>query len=287
MASPTPDHKALRLFYAYAHKDERLRDKLEIALALLRRQGLIQEWHDRKIGAGQEWREEIDAQLEAADIILLLISPDFIASDYCYSIEMKRALARHLEGAARVVPIIVRTVNWQTTELGKLQALPKDGKPVDRWTVKDAAWANVEEGIRSVIQGFRQQQRLVPPMQTATDDERKLHISRRYALFHVNASQEVARSFLSFDTMMLIGRDERADIHLAEDDKKASRYHCRIRWGAEGVEVFDLQSKNGTFVNEKRIEQTRLRLGDHLRCGRTVFRLEDYNATESEDADEP
>lgn len=284
MADPT---SAINIFYSYAHEDAELRDKLDKHLAAMQRNNLIVGWHDRDIHAGIEWKKEINEHLDTAQIILLLISSDFIASDYCYSIEMKRALARHLEGAARVVPIIVRTVNWQTTELGKLQALPKDGKPVDRWTVKDAAWANVEEGIRSVIQGFRQQQRLVPPMQTATDDERKLHISRRYALFHVNASQEVARSFLSFDTMMLIGRDERADIHLAEDDKKASRYHCRIRWGAEGVEVFDLQSKNGTFVNEKRIEQTRLRLGDHLRCGRTVFRLEDYNATESEDADEP
>src|SRR5438105_2365182 len=201
MASPTSDQKALRLFYAYAHKDERLRDKLETALALLRRHGLIQEWHDRKIGAGQEWREEIDTQLEAADIILLLISPDFIASDYCCGLEMKRALARHQEGLARVVPIIVRTVNWQSTELGKLQALPKDGKPVDRWAVRDAAWANVEEGIRGIIQGYRQHQRLVPPMEAAADGEQKLHISRRYALFHVNTSQEATRSFLSFDTL--------------------------------------------------------------------------------------
>ncbi len=286
MSSPTPNQKPLRLFYAYAHKDERLRDKLETALALLRRQGLIQEWHDRKIGAGQEWRSEIDQQLEAADIILLLISPDFIASDYCYSTEMKHALARHQEGKAQVVPIIVRTVNWQSTELGRLQALPKDGKPVDRWTVKDAAWANVEEGIRSIIQRFRQRQQLALLMQATDDDEQKLHMSRRYALFHVNALQEVTRSFLPFEMTLLIGRDEQAGIRLAEDDKKASRFHCQIRWSAKGVEVFDLQSKNGTFVNEQQIDQARLNLGDYLRCGRTRFRLEDYNATESEDADE-
>jgi len=273
MTSATHNQKPLRLFYAYAHEDERLLGKLKTALALLRRQGLIQEWHDREISAGQEWQSEVDKQLEATDIILLLISPDLIASDYCYDIEMKRALARHREGTARVVPIIIRTVSeaWQNTELGELQALPEDGKAVDHWSRKDDAWADIEKGIRRIIQEFQQ-----PPPGDGPP-------SPCYALLHVDSSQEAVRSFLLFDNEMLIGRHERADIPLPENDKKASRRHCKIHWSSEGVDVVDQGSHNGTFVNEVRIDQVRLHVGDNLRCGRTVFRLEDYNATESED----
>jgi hypothetical protein len=276
MTSATYNQKPLRLFYAYAHEDERLLGKLKTALALLRRQGLIQEWHDREIIASQEWQGEIDKHLEAADIILLLISPDFIASDYCFGIEMKRALTHHRGGTARVVPIIVRTVeDWQSTELGKLQALPKDGKAVDRWTRKDAAWADIGKGIRRMIEEF---QKIKP------DDG---PISPCYALVQVDASQQVTRWFLRFDEEMLIGRHEEADIRLPEGDKKASRNHCKICWSSKDiVEMADQSSHNGTFVNEQRVNQARLQLGDHLRCGHTVFRLEDYNATESEDTDE-
>lgn len=286
MVAPLPDQKALRLFYVYAHKDERLRKRLETSLALLRRQGWLHEWHDRKIGAGKEWRGEIATQLEAADIILLLVSPDFLASDYCYDIEMKRALARHEEGTARVVPIIVRTVGWQTTLLEKLQALPKDGKPVDCWAVRDAAWADIEEGIRRITQEFQPRQQLMPLTQATINNQQNPPVPRRYALLRIHSSQEGPRFFLPFDKTLIVGRDEQADIRLPEDDKKTSRGHCRIRWSANGIEVFDWPSKNGTFVNEQRIDQARLQLGDYLRCGRTVFRLEDFNATESEDTDE-
>src|SRR5438874_2288017 len=95
----------LTIFYSYAHEDESLQKQLERHLSLLRRQGLISGWHDRQIVAGTEWAQEIDARLETASIILLLISSDFLASDYCYGIEMQRALERHQRGEARVIPI--------------------------------------------------------------------------------------------------------------------------------------------------------------------------------------
>jgi hypothetical protein len=283
MTSATHNQKPLRLFYVYSHEDERLLGKLKTALALLRRQGLIQEWHDREISAGQEWQGEINKQLEAANIILLLISPDLIASDYCYDIEIKRAVARHREGTARVVPVIIRMVPdaWRNTELGTLQALPKDGRAVASWTDKDAAWLDIEKGIRGVIQEVqRLRHRSGPP----PDDG---PISPCYALVQVDASQEVTRWFLRLGEEMLIGRHEEADIRLPEGDKKASRNHCKICWSSKDVvEVVDQSSHNGTFVNEQQVNQARLQLGDHLRCGHTVFRLEDYNATESEDSDE-
>jgi hypothetical protein len=98
----------VKLFYSYAHKDEELRQKLETHLSLMRRSGQIAGWHDRDIDAGKEWKESIDENLDSAQIILLLVSADFLASDYCYDIEMKRAMERHELREACVVPIILR-----------------------------------------------------------------------------------------------------------------------------------------------------------------------------------
>jgi internalin A len=145
----------LRVFISYSHKDETLRADLETHLKLLQRQGLISVWTDRKIGAGEEWKGKIDDNLESARIILLLVSADFIASDYCYDVEMKRALARQSANEARVIPIILRAVHWQPAPFGKLQALPKDGKPVMLWTDRDSAWLDVETGILTVAEQLR------------------------------------------------------------------------------------------------------------------------------------
>jgi internalin A len=146
---------AIRLFYSYSHKDEGLSNELQTHLKLLQRLGFIDTWHDRKIEAGDEWKRKIDENLERADIILLLVSANFIASDYCYEKEMKRALERHEKGEARVVPVIVRDVNWMGAPFAKLQALPKDGKAVTKWKDKDSAWRNVSEGIERVVVEMR------------------------------------------------------------------------------------------------------------------------------------
>jgi hypothetical protein len=147
--------RAIRVFYSYSHKDEEFREKLETHLALLKRQKIIDTWQDRQITAGQEWRAQIHEQLEAADIILLLISADFLASDFCYDHEMTRAIERHNTSDACVIPIIVRPVSWRSAPFSKLQALPKDGKPVETWTYKDEAWVNVAEGIQRAVEELR------------------------------------------------------------------------------------------------------------------------------------
>jgi internalin A len=147
--------KKIQLFYSYSHKDEKLRDELENQLKILQRADYIDSWHDRKILAGEEWKEQIDVNLERADIILLLISADFIASDYCYDIEMKRALERHENGEARVIPVIVRDANWRIAPFAKLQSLPKDVRAVTLWEDKDSAWRNVSEGIERVVKQMR------------------------------------------------------------------------------------------------------------------------------------
>ena len=142
----------IEVFYSYSHKDEELREQLENHLSILKRRGIIKDWHDRRIGAGKEWEGEIDEHLNTASIILLLISSDFMASDYCYDVEMSRAMERHEAKEARVIPIILRHVIWEEAPFGKLQALPRDGKPVTRWEDRDEAFTNIAEGISKAVE---------------------------------------------------------------------------------------------------------------------------------------
>jgi hypothetical protein len=145
----------MEVFFSYAHEDEVLRDELAKHLRLLERQQVIKSWYDRKITAGSEWRNAIDEHLESADIILLLISSDFLDSDYCYDIELKRALERHESNEARVIPIILRSVAWRDAPFSWLTALPTDGKPVKSWNDPDEAFTDVVEGIKWAIAQHR------------------------------------------------------------------------------------------------------------------------------------
>ena len=148
IAEPT---QPVEIFYSYAHEDERLRKQLENHLSSLKQEGLITGWYDRDIRAGTKWASEIEAHLNSARIILLLVSPAFMASEYCTSIEMKRALEREEAGKAHVIPIILRHVDWQRSPIGKLQALPKDAKPVTDWPNRDRAFVDIVKGIRKTI----------------------------------------------------------------------------------------------------------------------------------------
>ncbi len=150
--APTSQQPAVSVFLSYAHKDEALLRQLKTHLSLLERQGRVSTWYDRQITPGTNWAEMIDARLEQASIILLLVSPDFIASDYCYQIEMKSALKRHEEGKARVVPILLRPVDWQGVPFAHLQALPTDAKFITTWKNEDEAFADVVAGVRRAIE---------------------------------------------------------------------------------------------------------------------------------------
>ncbi len=142
----------VEIFYSYSHKDENLRDRLDKHLSMLKRQGKITNWHDRKIGAGREWKGVIDEHLNSAGVILLLISADFLASDYCYDLEMNLAMDRHERGEVRVIPIILKPCQWKAGRFGKLKALPKDGKAVTKWTNRDEAFTDVARGIEAEIE---------------------------------------------------------------------------------------------------------------------------------------
>lgn len=144
--------RGLRAFVSYSHRDERYRQRLEISFASLRRSGLISTWYDRKILPGEEWEDEIDENLNSADLVLTLVSPDFLASDYAYSREMSRALERRRSGSAIVVPIILRPSDWQNSPLGSLQALPREGRAVSSWPNRDEAWLDVVQGLRRLVE---------------------------------------------------------------------------------------------------------------------------------------
>lgn len=136
------------VFFSYSHKDEALRDQLEVHLSMLKRQEVISVWHDRRLLAGDDLDNGISTDLEKADIILLLVSPDFLASEYCYSKEMLRALERHDAGEARVIPVILRPCEWQKAPFGKLVAAPTDGKAVTKWPDRDDAFLDITKAIR-------------------------------------------------------------------------------------------------------------------------------------------
>jgi TIR domain len=139
------------VFFSYSHLDESLRDELEKHLTMLKRQGLIEAWHDRRIIPGSPLDPAIGRELEAADIILLLVSSDFLHSDYCYDVEVRRAMERHERGEATVIPVILRPCDWKSAPFGGLLALPKDGKPVVAWSSRDEAFLSITEGIRAVL----------------------------------------------------------------------------------------------------------------------------------------
>jgi hypothetical protein len=145
-----PD-RPIELFYSYSHKDETMRQRLEAHLSVLKRTGAIAAWHDRKIGAGEEWKQQISDHLERAEVVLLLISPDFLASDYCWDIEMKRAIERHDRGQALVIPIMLRPVDWEGAPFARIQALPRDAVPVSKWPSEDEAFTEIAKGIRNAI----------------------------------------------------------------------------------------------------------------------------------------
>jgi WD40 repeat protein len=144
--------KAVRVFYSYSNADEALRKQLDKHLATLKQQEIIDDWHNRQVLAGTDWLEEVNTHINTAQIILLLISPDFIASSYTYGIEMKIALQRHASLEARVIPIILRPVDWENTPFAHLSVLPKGAKPVTKWLPRDDAFLDIVRSIRVVIE---------------------------------------------------------------------------------------------------------------------------------------
>jgi hypothetical protein len=146
MGNASEPVEPISVFYSYDPEDEALRVELEKHLRLLENQGVISGWHQRNIRAGSDWQDEADRRLIEAQVILLLISADFLASPYCYGVELKRALERHKAGEARVIPILLHPVSYENAPFSMLQELPGDGRPITKWENRDDAWVQVLPG---------------------------------------------------------------------------------------------------------------------------------------------
>lgn len=140
-----------KVFFSYSRHDQEMLEEFQAHLALLRKQGVIDTWNDRDILPGEEWDNEIKQRLAEAEIILLLVSSNFLATDYIWMVEITEAMKRHERKEARVIPIILRACHWETAPFGNLNALPPKGKPVSSYSNRDEAWLQVVEGIKRVI----------------------------------------------------------------------------------------------------------------------------------------
>lgn len=143
----------MRLFTSYSHKDERALGRLHTHLAVLQREGKIDRWYDREIIAGENLDSEIASQLDASDVFMPLVSPDFLASQYCYEREMEKAIERHENGTMRIVPVILDACDWKATPLRRYKALPKDGRPVAEWANENIAFLDIVTEVRRLIDG--------------------------------------------------------------------------------------------------------------------------------------
>lgn len=184
----------VKLFISYSHSDERYKDMLEKHLILLKRNKIIEAWSDREIVAGEEWDSKIKDELEQADIILLLVSIDFLNSNYCYDVEIKRAIEKHEKNEAILIPIILRTCDWHGTEFSKIQALPKNGKPVKTFEDEDEAFHSITEGIKLAIERLKNNREISESEIIKSQTKNIIHKQRKECDTPPNNSVWIGRS---------------------------------------------------------------------------------------------
>jgi hypothetical protein len=202
-----PHPEPVKVFISYSHKDERFREQLQEHLSAAKRQGLIEDWHDRRIAPGGEWEDLINENLETSDLILLLVSSSFIASPYCYDKEMQRALEKHESGQARVIPIILRPVDWSEAPFARLQALPRNGRPVSKWSNRDEAWMDVAKGIRAAVKQLRSERQ--PDTAELVDDEEEEEEFASQQYREVLANRSTPWEYVDFELNIAEGKEPR------------------------------------------------------------------------------
>jgi TIR domain len=265
----TAAQKPLRVFCSYSRKDEGYLNDLRDWLHDLERQGLIEWWHDREIVPGREYEKDIDKHLRNADIILLLVSPTFMASDYVYAKEVSVAVDRHERDEVRVIPIIVRRTRWERAPFAKLQALPKDAKPVTAWIDKDEAWFSVAEGVEKAVEELlveRQEQAAKERYRKAVEEawaDKKLSDAEAQRLgalaselgISVDTSTYIEREAMSGTAEETIERQEREDREKRLEGlyARARELYGNRRW-QEVEEVFDrIRSEDATYPDPERL----------------------------------
>jgi hypothetical protein len=198
----------LAIFCSYSHKDEQYREQFEAHVAVMKRQNLIQIWQDRKILAGNDWLGEIDSNLNDANIVALLVSSDFLNSDYCYDKEMQRAMERHANEHIPVIPIIVRPCDWQEALFGRLQAIPLNGKAVTLWENIDEAWTDVANRLKLTVKALLEQVQ----QKLREQEERSLPVEKSGAfIFRDDNPERIAEEKQKAYEWVMENRSERSD----------------------------------------------------------------------------
>lgn len=147
--------QAIKIFISYSRKDKAYKEELVEFLAPMRRKGIIESWNDKDIIAGEQWEDELLEQLAAAHIVIFLISSSFLNSDYINRVEINGAIERHKNRELVIIPVLVRSSDFLTSDLSSFQSLPSDLKPISTWNDSDSAWLNVTEGLKKVIQSIQ------------------------------------------------------------------------------------------------------------------------------------
>lgn len=273
----------IEIMFSYAHEDQEMRDQLEVHLSSLKRQGVIGTWHDRRIGAGVEIDGEIDKHLTTADIILLLVSPYFIASDYCHDVEMQTAMARHKRGEARVIPVILDYCDWLDLPFGKLLAVPTDGRPIAKYPNRNEAFLEVVKAIKGAVadvMGQRKEKNAPsqplrePPVEivreSATDRSSNLRIKRQFTDLEKDSFFEEAYEYMAkyFENSLneLKVRNPKTNVQFSRNDRThflATIYdpsgsavsRCTIRLGGLGFGSSGIAYTSGHNLSDNTLNE--------------------------------
>jgi hypothetical protein len=248
----------INIFFAYSREDSTLRDRLDKHLSGLKRKNYVNTWYDGKIDAGKEWEKEIDSNLAKADILLLLISADFIASDYCYEVEMTKAISRHEKGDAVIIPIILNPCDWSDLPFSKIQGLPQNGKPITStyWENSEIALNEVAKSIKEIVENLltTKNKRLKAISEILNEKDNELKITLQQ-LEEYNFEQEIVRETihdLKIEKKNLEGEILSLKESAIELDKSLKQNQIKIE---------KVISKEQVEVNKLRVEKDKL-IGD-------------------------
>lgn len=244
------------VFFSYSHKDEDLRDELEEHLKPLERQDKIETWHDRKIDPGTDWRKELDGQLNSADIILLLVSPSFVHSDFCYCTELEQSRKRHDAGEACIIPIFLRPLDLDALEgtpLQTLQGLPEPTKPITTWENRDAAFVAVAKGIRTAVNKIQQgkeikqaaQSKELVPQSSLRAGGAEEHYMQRDEAKRLSEADVLIATVTKTESHAVLQTFEQTTGHRAEAQSIDNRLYFNLGQ-VNGAQVFLTQSEMGS-----------------------------------------
>ena len=187
----------IQIFISYAHEDEHHRKELVKHLEPLRREGLVEVWHDRMINAGSPLDETIKTNLQSSQVVLLLISPDFIASEYCYDMELETALRMNNEGKTTVIPVIVRPCNWHSLAFGHLMATPTDGRAITKFKNVDEAYLEIEQAVRQVAKSLKEHQKIAS--NSSLNSSRPSNSATTNGDTHASSARRIRREFTDLE----------------------------------------------------------------------------------------